>query len=348
MSTLTTRQLGADNAAGFIADEERTRATESRSAVSSRRVLVRAIARRLIGGVIVLWAAVTAAFFAVHLTPGNTVDVLIGEGTKSPAARAAITAEWGLDRPLLQQYVDYLGRLLRGDLGTSYVLQRPVSDVVFSQLGPTAQLAATGAVVAVILAVIVSVATAGRPIARRISGTIELITVSIPEFWLGLVLLSVFSFGLGWFPVAGADGFQSLVLPALALGLGLFGMFAQVLREGIERSLDEPYSLTVRSRGVSDLVLRLRHSVRHASLPVITLAGWTVGGLLGGAVIVEQVFGRPGVGQVALAAAQGKDLPVVLGVALVGAFAYVIVNTVVDIVALAIDPRLRVATGGGL
>lgn len=313
-----------------------------------RRTLARAIVRRIVGGLVVLWAAVTAAFFAVHATPGNTADVLIGEGAKSPEARAAITAEWGLDRPLVQQYLDYVGRLLHGDLGTSYVLQRPVSDVVFSQLGPTAELAAAGAAVAVILALIASVASAGRPHARRVASTIELITVSIPEFWLGLVLLAVFSFGLGWFPVAGADGIQSLVLPALALGLGLFGMFAQVMREGIERSLDEPYSLTVRSRGVSDLVLRLRHSVRHASLPVITLAGWTVGGLLGGAIIVEQVFGRPGVGQVALAAAQSKDLPVVLGVALVGAFAYVVVNTIVDILAIVIDPRLRVGTGGAL
>jgi peptide/nickel transport system permease protein len=242
---------------------------------------------------------------------------------------------------VVAQYFSYLGRLLHGDLGTSYQLQRPVTEVIGSQLGSTIALAVSGLLVALVLAVLLAVTTAGRPWASRIANGIELTLVSIPEFWLGIVLLVVFSFRLGWFPVAGANGLRSLVLPAFALGLGLVGLVSQVLREGVERSLEQPYSLSVRARGVSETGLRVRHSLRHASLPVATLLGWIVGGLLGGVIIVEQVFGRPGIGVVALQAAQSRDLPVVLGVALFSALVYVVVNTAVDLLALVIDPRLR-------
>jgi len=295
----------------------------------------------VIGAIVVLWAAATAAFAAVHLAPGDTADVLIGSGPKTPAARSAINAEWHLHRPLLTQYFGYLKGAIHGDLGTSYTLHRPVSSVVFSQFGPTAELALSGAAVALVIAFLLAVTTAGRPWPSKIANGFELVLVSIPEFWLALVLLVVFSFKLGWFPVAGGSGLQSLVLPALALGLGVAGMLSQLLREGIARTLEEPYSLTVRSRGVRDLTLRLRHSLRHAAIPVATLTGYLIGLLLGGAVIVEQVFGRPGIGSITLAAVEGKDLPIVLGVALVDAFVYVVVSTLIDLVALIIDPRLR-------
>ncbi|GAA4845701.1 ABC transporter permease [Luteimicrobium xylanilyticum] len=303
-----------------------------------------AVGRRLVGAVVVLWASVTVAFVALQLAPGSAIDALVPPTQRTPEAVAAVTAEWGLDRPVVQQYVDYLTRLLHGDLGTSYQLHRPVTDVIVSELGPTLQLAAAGLAVALVLAVLLAVSTAGRPWASRIANGVELTVVSVPEFWLGIVLLFVFSFSLGWFPVAGANGLASLVLPATALGLGLVGLVSQVLREGVERSLEQPYTLSVRARGVSETALRVRHSLRHASLPVVTLLGWLVGGLLGGVIIVEQVFGRPGIGVVALQAAQGRDLPVVLGVALLSALVYVVVNTAVDLLALVIDPRLR--TGG--
>jgi peptide/nickel transport system permease protein len=306
--------------------------------------VAQAVARRLAGAVVVLWAAVTAAFLAIHAAPGNTADILLGTTQKSPQAVAAVTAQWHLDRPWYTQYLDYVGGILHGNLGTSYQLNAPVSQVISSQLGPTAQLALAGAVVAVGLALVLSVVTAGRPWPSRIANAVEIVVVSLPEFWLAILLVFGISFRLGWFPVAGAYGFSSLVLPALSLSLGIFGMLSQLLRAGIELSLEEPYSLTARARGVSDLALRLRHSVRHAALPVVHLTGYIVGGLLGGVVIVEQVFSRPGIGQITLSAVGSKDLPVVLGVALLGAFIYVAVSTVVDILALLIDPRLRFAT----
>jgi peptide/nickel transport system permease protein len=316
-------------------------ATRTWGTAASRRATAAAVVRRVVGAVVVLWATVTVAFVALQLAPGSAADALVPPTQRTPQAMAAVTSEWGLDRPVVAQYFSYLGRLLHGDLGTSYQLQRPVTEVIGSQLGSTIALAVSGLLVALVLAVLLAVTTAGRPWASRIANGIELTLVSIPEFWLGIVLLVVFSFRLGWFPVAGANGLRSLVLPAFALGLGLVGLVSQVLREGVERSLEQPYSLSVRARGVSETGLRVRHSLRHASLPVATLLGWIVGGLLGGVIIVEQVFGRPGIGVVALQAAQSRDLPVVLGVALFSALVYVVVNTAVDLLALVIDPRLR-------
>lgn len=249
---------------------------------------------------------------------------------------------WGLDRPLLVQYASYLGGLLRGDLGTSYQLNTPVTDLIAGQLGPTVTLTLSAAVVAVVLAVVVGVGTAGRGrLIGRISSVIELVLVSIPPFWLGIVALAVFSFQLRWFPVAGDDGWRSLVLPTLALALPIAGVLTQVLREGIDRALEEPFAITARARGLSPAAVRARHGLRHGLLPSMTLAGMIVGSLLGGTVIIEQVFGRPGLGALTVDAVFAKDLPVILGVGLLSAFVYIVVSTLVDLLYLVVDPRLR-------
>ncbi len=305
---------------------------------------VQPVLRRVGSGALVLWAAVTLAFLALQLAPGNTVDILLGDQARTPEVIKAVTEEWGLDKPLLEQYFSYIVKALSGDFGTSYVLQKPVGPLIFSQIGPTLQLTAAALVVAVLTAVLSAVFTAGRRWPRRIANAAELILVSIPSFWLGIVLLAVFSFSLKLFPVSGANGFPSLVLPALAVGLSIGATLGQVLREGIEKSLDEPFAISVRARGVRDVVLRFQHALRHAALPAVTLTGWAIGGLLGGAVVTEQVFGRPGLGQVTVAAVLGKDLPVVLAVAVLSAFIYVTVSTVVDLIYLRIDPRLRTDT----
>ncbi|MFI6794931.1 ABC transporter permease [Streptosporangium canum] len=300
------------------------------------------VARRLGAGVAVLWAAATAAYAALLLVPGDTVDVLIGDGLDTPERRAQIIAEWGLDRSALQQYGDYLTRLLHGDLGHSYLLQRGVGEVLSSQIGPTVRLALTAAAFGVALALVSALVTAGRgPWLSGLAGLSELVAVSVPPFMLGILLLVVFSFTLGWFPVSGDRGFASLVLPAVALGLQIAGVLGQVLREGLERALEEPFAVTARSRGVTEWRLVTRHALRHALLPAVTLTGWFTGVLLGGAIVVEAVFGRPGLGQVTVSAVTGKDMPVVMAIVLLSALVYVTVSTVVDLAYLAIDPRLR-------
>ena len=303
------------------------------------------IIRRILTGVLVLWAAVTLSFISVYLAPGDIVSLLMGEQVHTPAIEAAIRAEWGLDQPLYLQYLHYLWRVLHGDFGRSYMLNTDVSSLVLSQLWPTLKLTGLALVVSLVFAVLMAVTTAHRRWGQRVAGSVELVLASTPSFWLGIVLLFIFSFTLRWFPVAGDRSFSSLVLPALSLGLSQGAVVSQVLRRGLEDALDEPFVLTLRAWGLGNATIRLRHALRHAALPAVTLTGWLIGGLLSGAVITEQVFGRPGLGKITVDAVLGKDLPVVLAVAIFSALVYVVLSTLVDVLYLFIDPRLRDTDG---
>lgn len=306
-----------------------------------RSDLARRIVGRLLGGVLVLWVAVTLAFLGMHLAPGDIVSLLIGEQIRTPAIEAAIRAEWGLNEPLWWQYLHYLWRAVHGDFGRSYILNTEVSQLLATQLWPTLKLTLAALLVSAVFAVTIAVATAHRRWGRRIANGLELLLASTPSFWMGIVLLFIFSFTLRWFPVAGDRHLSSLVLPALSLGLAQGAVIAQVLRRELERALESPFTLTLRAWGVGETTIRLRHALRHAALPAVTLTGWLVGGLLSGAVITEQVFGRPGLGKLTVDAVLAKDLPVVLAVAILSALIYVVMSTLVDILALWIDPRLR-------
>ncbi|WP_410606496.1 ABC transporter permease [Amycolatopsis sp. lyj-109] len=315
----------------------------ARVANARGRSTARALGRRVAGSVLVLWGAITLAFLALHLIPGNTVDAIAGGTTQiSPELRAQIVAEYSLDRPLVVQYLQYLGKLVRGDLGDSYALRMPVTKAIGQQLGSTVQLLLTAIAFALIVSVVIAVLTAHRP--RWVRGTfagLEVVGVAVPSFWLGILLLTVFSFQLHWFPAVGSAGFAALVLPALTLSVAPIGMLTQVLRQSLERVLDEPFVVTARSRGISEAAVRVRHVLRHAVLPVITLAGWLAGTMIGSAVVVEQVFSRQGLGRLTVNAVDHKDMPLVLGVVLVAAVFYVVVNIAIDVVYRLVDPRLR-------
>lgn len=302
---------------------------------------IRWLLRRVAHVVLVLWGAATVAFAAMRLIPGDPARAIVGSAPATPETLRAIREEMGLDRPLLVRYLEYLWRLLRGDLGQSYQLQKPVAEVIGAQLWPTLQLGLAAAVLAFTVAVLVATATAGRwRVARVVSQALELTAASTPTFWLGILLLTVFSFGLRWFPIGG-QGFASLVLPAITLAIPIIGVLAQVLREATEHALAEPFVLTARSRGIGEWRVRLRHVLRHALVPLVTMSGWILGSLLGGAVVVETVFARPGLGRVTLAAVTGQDLPVVTAVVMLSALVFVVINTAVDALYLVIDPRLR-------
>ncbi|WGT48145.1 ABC transporter permease [Tessaracoccus lacteus] len=305
------------------------------------------ILRRLLAAVLVLWVAVTLTFIAVQLTPGDTVSLLLGENRNDPELRAQTIARWGLDEPVWVQYLTYLARIPSGDLGISYTLRRPVADLIAAGIGPTLQLTAVAAIAAIVIAVVGAVATtAAVPGLRRAAGAVELVLLSAPPFWLAIVLLWGISFQLGWFSIVEQGSWQALVLPAASLALPIGAYLTQVLVEGIDRAMEQPFITTARSRGISQFAARARHALRHAALPAIHLLGLIVGSLLGGAVIVEQVFGRPGLGQLAVDAVTVKDIPLILGVALVSTAAFVVASTAADIVALSADPRTRVAAGG--
>ncbi len=305
--------------------------------------LLRAVLGRLIGAVAVLLGAATVAFVALQLIPGDPVTVMLGPATAAtPEVKAQIRAQYGLDQPVPLQYLHYLDRLLHGDLGQSYQLQRPVADLIGEQLWPTVQLALAAFVLAVLLALTTALLTAGRrPALRALASLAELLTVSSPSYWIGILLLTAFSFQLRIFPVAGDQDLAALVLPAVTLALPLAGVLGQVLREGLETALGQPFVLTARSRGLGSAAVLLRHALRHAAVPVVTLTGWLSGSLLGGAVLVESVFGRPGIGALSLQGTTNKDMPLVIGLVLLAALVFVVISTLVDLLYLVIDPRLR-------
>ncbi|GIF95960.1 ABC transporter permease [Catellatospora citrea] len=304
------------------------------------------IATRFAAGLGVLWGAATLSFVALHVTAGDAaLATVAGDGANpTQAVLERVRADYGLDQPLWQQYLGYLGRLLQGDLGESYQQRVPVASAIGEQLGETVQLALSAALVAVVLAVGTAVLTARRrPWIRSAASGTELVLTSFPTFVLGLVLLIVFSFPAGWFPVSGNDGVSALVLPTFTLALPIAATLSQVLRTELEEVLEQPFILTARSRGMRDAAVRLRHALRHALIQIVTMSGFVIGGLLGGAVITETLFVRRGVGQLMLTATTTKDIPLVLGVVLFAAAVYVVVNLVVDIVYGLIDPRVVTA-----
>lgn len=305
--------------------------------------MIRRIVQLVASAVLVLWGAATLAFLAFRIIPGDPVDVMLGPLAQvSEATKDGIREELGLNRPPMQQYLDYLGRLLHGDLGESYQLRMPVTEVIGRQLAPTVQLTVLALLIAVVLAFAVAL-LARRGVPRVIAGAAELIVLSSPVFWIGLVLLAVFAFGLGWFPVAGTRNPATIVLPAITLALPVAALIGQVLRDGIDQAERQPFAQTVRARGAGEVRLTLRHTLRHAAASALTLSAYLVGSLLGGAVLVETVFARPGLGRVTLTAILDRDLPVVTGVIMLSALVFVVINTVVELVHPLLDPRLRTA-----
>ncbi|WP_413992408.1 ABC transporter permease [Labrys okinawensis] len=308
-----------------------------------RRLLQR-IALRGAGGALVLLASATVTFFALHLTPGDPVRALLGGPTSNPTPEtiAAAIKEFGLDKPLLTQYGIYVLRLLQGDFGMSFSQHMPVRSVIAEQAWSTLQLTMLSLLLSWILALISVLGTTRR--GRWLSGigsAIETISASLPQFWLGIVLLAVFAFGLQLFPPGGSDGFSSLVLPALALGLPLAGFLAQVMRETLELALDQPFILSARTRGLSDWHVRIRHALRHAVLPAISLSAWAVGSLIGNAVLVEYIFSRQGLGRQLYQAVSLQDMPLTIGITLFVTLVYIVTSIVVDALYVVVDPRLK-------
>ncbi|MEZ0073280.1 ABC transporter permease [Planotetraspora sp. GP83] len=305
--------------------------------------LARWLSRRLALTLVVLWGAATLAFIGMRLVPGDPARVIAGgvQAHATPEVLDAIRERYGLREPIVVQYAVFLGRLARADLGESYQLNQSVGGVVLEQLGATAALAAGAALLGFALALTLALLTAGRPRARALSRAVEFCAISTPNFWIGILLLTAFSFHLRWFPVLGDDGVAALVLPWVALALPIAGVLSQVTREGLERALDQPFALTARSRGAAENRIRLRHALRHAALPVLTLSGWALGELLAGVVVVETVFARQGVGQVVVAAVNGRDFPVVTGVVVLAALWFSLINTGLDLLYRVVDPRMR-------
>jgi peptide/nickel transport system permease protein len=299
---------------------------------------------RIAGVVGVLWGAATLTFIAQQLMPGDPAQTILGgAGSRpSPEQLDAVREQYGFNDPVLLQYLHYLGGLVRGDLGTSYILKQPVAEIIGHHLGPTLILTITSLVAAWVIAVTVTLLTAHR--ARWLAGIgsgIEIFLAALPQYWLGIVLLVVFAFQLRLLPVVGDSGPEALILPALTLALPLAGFLGQITRDEFSSAMEQPFAVSARARGMSDWGVRWRHALRHAILPGLTLSGWALGSLFSTAVIVESVFVRPGLGKLLVDAVTSKDMPVVIGVTLFVAAVYVLANLLVDIGFVRADPRLR-------
>lgn len=303
----------------------------------------RVILKRAAGSVFVLWAAVTLTFFVLRLTPGDPITAILGGAGSSPSPEtvAAVKAQYGLDQPVFVQYLDYLAGLATGNFGTSYIFKVPVLDILGPQILPTFQLAGLALVFSWAIALAFTLLTVGRGrVLDGIGRGTEVLFAALPPFWVGIMLAVVFAVILGWFPVAGDDGFKSRVLPALALAIPLAGFIAQVTRSSFEEALAQPFVLSARARGLSDLAVRLGHALRHAILPGLTLSAWAVGSLVSSAVVAEIIFARPGLGRSLVDAIINRDLPITLAVVVIIAAVYIVVNLLVDVLYRVVDPRI--------
>ena len=303
-----------------------------------------ALLPRIAGAGAVMWAAATLTFAALHAMPGNPVMAILGGdgAVATPAAIAAATREYGLDRPLPVQYARYLWRLLHGDLGNSYLQHVPVAAILRTQAPATFELLVASLATAWMIALASVLLTVRRgPRRSAAASCLETIASSVPQFWLGILLLALFAFRLEWLPPAGSRGVSTLILPMLALGIPLGGFLAQVMREGMEIAFDEPFVLSARARGLGEWPLRLHHVLRHSLLPAISLSGWAVAALIGGTVAVETVFSRRGLGRQLVGAVGSHDLPLVTGITLVAATVCIAANMAVDLLHALVDPRLQ-------
>ncbi|MER7796142.1 ABC transporter permease [Microbacterium sp. NPDC096154] len=327
---------------------------DSPASASRTRSVLAWTARRIGSALLVVWIVATVVFFALRASGDPLEAILGGPGSQAgPEAVARARETYGLDQPLVVQYLTQLWRVATLQLGDSYARHQPVADLIGAQLPGTLLLAALALLLAWALtltgAAIAAWAQSGdgwRARARRaVQGALqglELVATVMPQFWLGAVLILAFASSLGVLPATSAGNDPaSLILPVVTLAVPIAGFLAQLSRDALREADRAPFAVTARSRGAGETRVLLHHTLRHASLPALSLSGWALGNLLSGAVVVESLFARPGLGRLLLDAAMSRDVPVVIGAVIVVALLYVVVVTVVDAVELLIDPRLR-------
>jgi peptide/nickel transport system permease protein len=308
------------------------------------------VLRRLLALLPVMLVVVTIVFFLIHLIPGDPVAVILGPEANAQQIEDA-RRELGLDRPLLEQLLRFYARLLRGDLGRSYYLDRPVTTALLERAEPTLVLMASALLVAVLIGVPSGIVAGAYPGSGwdRLLMTAALLGVCVPGFWLSLNFIYLFSVRLGWLPVAGyasvfsdpVAAFRHLLLPAVSLGFSQSALIARIARSCMIEVLRQDYIRTARAKGLGERSVVYLHAFRNALVPVVTVIGITMAILIGGAVVTEIVFNIPGLGRLIISAILRRDYPVVQGVVLVTAAAYMLINLVVDMVYAFIDPRIR-------
>jgi ABC-type dipeptide/oligopeptide/nickel transport system permease component len=303
------------------------------------------IAKRVLAGLPTLLGVTIILFLTLRLLPGDPLAVILAGAPPTPEMVANIQQQFGLNKSIPEQYWDFLTSAVTLNLGSSYSTRQPVTSMIAQQIGPTLLLALAAAAVSAVVGILL-----GSVAAIRRNGIIDafvrvssLIFTSMPSFWVGLLLIMFFSFNLGWFPATGSGSLQTLVLPAVTLGLSAAGTVTRLVRNSVIEVLGENFVVALHAKGLRSRVVVMKHVLRNAVIPTVTIVGLQLGALLAGAVIVESVFSRQGLGQMLVQAIGGKDYPVVQGVVLVIAAIYILINIVVDVSYAYIDPRVRSA-----
>lgn len=306
---------------------------------------MQAVLLRIVSAMAVMLGVSMIVFFFIHFIPGDPVEVILGE-TARQVDREALRQALGLNQPLMTQWLNYMAGLLQGDLGTSLYSRQAVTELILQRLPASVELSIAAILVGIMLAVPLGMWSAMHKgkLWDMVTSSFMLFGIAIPNFVFGPVLVLVFSLWLGWFPVSGRDGFLSLVLPAITLGTVMAAILARMLRSSLLEVMSEDYIRSARARGFSPMRVMFRHALRNAMLPMITLLGLQLGGLLAGAVITETVFDWPGIGRLTVEAIQRRDYPLLQGCILFISAVYVSVNMLTDIVYQQIDPRIRCAT----
>jgi ABC-type dipeptide/oligopeptide/nickel transport system permease component len=298
--------------------------------------------RRCLLSLPVVVGVCTLVFSLIHLIPGDPVQAMLGEGARSTDV-AELRSRLGLDRSLASQYAGFLLNLFHGNLGESIRYHEPVSSLILERYPATLALAAASMVLAAFIAFPAGLAAATHRGGAwdRVAGLMALVGLSLPNFWLGPVLILAFSVKLDWFPVSGMEGLSSIVLPSCTMGSALAALLMRMIRSGLLDEASEPYIASARARGLGQGRVVMRHALRNTMSPVLTAMGLQVGVLLTGAMITETVFGWPGLGRLTVQAIETRDYPLVQGCVLMIALTYVLVNLATDIAYGIFDPRIR-------
>lgn len=298
--------------------------------------------RRLIMMIPVFILCSIIIFLILHLIPGNPIDNLLHPGS-SPEARERLIKEFGLDKPIYQQYIIWLTNVFKGNLGVSITEQRSVFELLILKLPNTLVLGVVSFLISFILGVFLGVISAIKQntIIDYLGMILALLGVTVPTFWLGLMFMLIFSVNLGWFPISGYGDLKSLILPAFSLGLAGAGLIARVTRASMLEIAQKDYIAIVRAKGISNSQVIIKHIFRNALIPIITLLGLRLGWIIGGAVTIEIVFNRPGLGRLLTDSLFRRDYPVIQGVLLLLVLTVMLGNLTADVLYAYTDPRIR-------
>jgi len=290
----------------------------------------------------IVLGVITLVFFLIHFIPGDPVDIMLGENAR-PMDKQLLHHELGLDKPLFSQYINFLKNIAQGDLGESLHSKQPVLSIILKKYPATMELMLAAIIVALIFSMPLGILSALKQYSfmDNTSLIISLLGISMPNFWLGPLLIILFSLQLGWLPVSGRGGISHLILPAITLGTAMAAILTRMIRSSLLDVLDEDYITTAKAKGLPYKKVILKHALKNALIPVITIVGLQIGALLTGSIITEMIFAWPGLGRLTIQAIYTRDYPLVQGCVLVIAMSYVLVNLLTDMVYTFIDPRIH-------